>query len=98
MSTLSSSSTEAQVKAAMADNASYLEDASAAKCASYITALQIRIGQLVEKKKVGEGGADIERDIMYLEKLLDRAHTWLSENSTSLLTTNRSSFTRGIPT
>lgn len=41
MSTLTSASTDAIVKAALEDNASFLEDASAAKAKAYITAALI---------------------------------------------------------
>ena len=46
MSTLTSASTLAQVQAAYADNASYVEDNSVAKCRAFITACTILLLKL----------------------------------------------------
>ena len=80
MSTISSASTDTQVRAAIDDNASYEEDESLSKCRAYITAVRIWVRRLSEKKKTADAGTDIEVEISALSKELENARTWLVEN------------------
>ena len=61
MSTLSSSSTDAQVLASYDDSASYFEDGSVAKAKAMITAGTILLRR--RAKRVSLGGEEIELDL-----------------------------------
>ena len=60
MSSLNSTSTRAQVRAAIADNASYLEDNSVSKAKALVTALTIWLLNFAPKRAVhgGRGGGE----------------------------------------
>jgi len=63
MSTLSSSSTLAEVQAAYDDNASYAEDESASKAAAFITACRILLRRVAKRAAHGGRGAnEVEHD------------------------------------
>jgi hypothetical protein len=81
MSTLSSSSTRAEVIASYQDNASYEEDQSATKAAAFVTAVRLLLQQLPKKASHGEGRAEsVELSIETLKQELDDARRWLAQN------------------
>lgn len=85
MSTLSSSSTLAEVEAAYDDNASYAEDGSAAKAAAFITACRILLRRSL--KRVAYGGtrsAEMEWDPQNLREQIKAAQTWLASSASAL--------------
>ena len=65
MSTLTSASTLAQVKAAYADNASYVEDNSVAKCRAFITACTILLLNLPAEQGTREAQLVRQRQLPY---------------------------------
>lgn len=85
MSTLTSTSTLAEVKAAYDDNASYEEDSSVTKARSFITACRFLIRRLPQRAKHGgtSGGEEIEIDMTTLEKQLSEAQKWIQSNNTT---------------
>ena len=78
MSTLTSSSTLAQIVAAYVDNASYEEDASTTKAAAFISACRIIL--IKRPKKAAVGGEEIELDLELIARELDSARRWLATN------------------
>src|SRR5262245_57513999 len=72
MSTLSSSSTLEQVKAAYIDNASYAEDNSAAKARTFVTACRILLLKLPKRAAHGRGN-EIELDTSLIFEEMRRA-------------------------
>ena len=75
MSSLSSTSTYAEVKAAYYDNASYEEDASVSKAAAFITACRFLLQQ--DPKKAGwREGSSQEWDPEVLERQMNEARAW----------------------
>lgn len=77
MSTLSSASTPAQVQAAYADNASYMEDGSPTKARTFITACRMLLLQLPARAEHGRGGR-IEMNVTLLREQIDEARRWLA--------------------
>lgn len=77
LSTLSSSSTDAEVLAAYDDNASYEEDGSTSKAAAFITACRFL---LRKPKRMAEDGAEIEYDRGLLRDELARAQAFYAAN------------------
>lgn len=67
MSTLTSSSTLAEIEAAYADNASWEEDASTSKAAAFITACKLLIqkqpSDMTAAGSVGFGRTELEKQI-----------------------------------
>lgn len=89
MSTLSSTSTRAQVLAAYADNASYEEDASVAKCKAFITACRFLLSPQHLVKQAGKGGGGgemVETDQVLIRDEMTTARAWLLSNDTSAST------------
>ena len=82
MSTLDSSSTLAEIKAAYADNASYQEDASVSKARAFATACRLLLMKLPKRMAQG-AGEEIELDLGLIRQELNTATGWLSANSTS---------------
>lgn len=80
MSSISSASTDAQVRAAIEDNASYEEDESLSKASAYITAMRVWIGRLSERKNVGDADSRLEVEIEALRKELESAREWRLQN------------------
>lgn len=81
MSTLTSASTLAQIEAAYADNASYLEDASVAKCKAFITACTLLLQRTPSKAAHGGVGAEsVEINLDVLQKQIESARQWLVAN------------------
>jgi hypothetical protein len=81
MSTLSSTSTRAEVLAAYADNASYEEDASIAKAQAFITAVRILLSPKHLVQRVAHGGRsaeEVELDLALLREELKAAQGWLA--------------------
>lgn len=82
MSTLSSASSLAQIKAAYADNASYAEDASASKAAAFITACRLLLLKLPSRAKQG-AGFEVELDLTLIRSEMTEAKRWLDIHGTS---------------
>ena len=82
MSTLDSSSTLAEIRAAIADNASYEEDASAAKARAFITAGRLYLFK-VPRRAVhgGQGAEEIDLAIDVLQQQLEEARRWLASKT-----------------
>lgn len=80
MSSISSASSDAAVRAAIEDNASYEEDESLAKASAYITAVRVWIGRLSERKITGDADSRLEIEIEVLRKQLESARDWKLEN------------------
>lgn len=81
MSTLTSASTLAQVRAAYMDGASYAEDASPSKCKAFITACRFLL--LMMPKRASHGGRqgeEIEIDPSVIQEEKEAAENWLSGN------------------
>jgi len=86
MSTLSSSSTLAEVQAAYDDSASYAEDESVGKAAAFITACRVLLRRL--PKRAVHGGREteeIELDPAMIRKELSEARRWIADRSTATL-------------
>lgn len=81
MSTLSSTSTLAQVEAAYIDNASYAEDSSVAKAKAFITACRILLVKLPKASNSGDAGATYNTDL--IQKQMEQAQQWVTANDTS---------------
>lgn len=79
MSSLSSTSTNAEVEAAYDDNASYAEDVSLAKCRAFITAVRILIRRLPLSS--AKAGTSQTYSIESLTKELDEAREWLLDHT-----------------
>ena len=77
MSSLSSSSTLAQVKAAYADNASYDEDGSVSKAKAFVTACRIL---LLKMPSVAEqlGHARVEQEMSEIRRQLEAAQSYVA--------------------
>jgi hypothetical protein len=95
-STLSSASTDTQVRAALDDNASFEEDASTTKAQAYLTALRIWRRRLSESASASDSGQSIVRDLKWVDEEILRAKAWLEANGISSVSTDkRADFTRG---
>ena len=81
MSTLTSSSTDAQVNSAFDDNASYIEDQSATKAGAFITACTFLIRRL--KSAGAQGASSFSYSIAELAKLRMDAVDWEKNNNTT---------------
>lgn len=81
MSTLSSSSTDAQVWAAYDDNASFEEDGSATKAAAFVTACRILLRRRPQSTSVD--GTTISFDAGAISDEMMRAQKWLASHRSS---------------
>jgi len=77
MSSLTSASTLAQIKAAYADNASYQEDADVAKARAFVTACRLLLLKTPSKVMHGKAGG-IEFSVASIQQQLDAANRWLA--------------------
>jgi len=81
MSTLSSSSTLAEIQAAYADNASYAEDASPAKARVFVTACRLLLLYLPKRSvSGGRGGTEVELDPRLIQQEMQAANRWLASS------------------
>jgi len=80
MSTLTSSSTLDEVKAAYIDNASYAEDSSVAKARAFITACRILLMRLPKRVSRG-GGEEIELNPERIQAELRAAQQYVNANA-----------------
>lgn len=81
MSTLSSTSTTAEIKAAYDDNASYEEDGSATKARAFITACRLLLRRLpVQVGRSGRGSEEVRLDPDLLRRQLEDAQVWLASS------------------
>jgi hypothetical protein len=83
MSSLTSNSTIAEVKAAYVDNASYDEDGSVTKARAFITAVRIMLSW-PKRERLGGGGSasEFEVDTIELRRQLDEAKDYVAANRT----------------
>jgi hypothetical protein len=81
MSTLNSASTLAEIEAAYADNASYAEDNSVAKCRAFITACRLLV--LKYPKSTGTPLAELTTAIDLVQGEKKAAEKWLESHDTS---------------
>lgn len=79
MSTIDSSSTYAEVEAALADNASWFEDQSAIKAGAYVTAATEWLRQT--PVRAGHAGADMEHAVQQIEKRMLAAQRYAAANA-----------------
>lgn len=82
MSALDSTSTIAEAKAAYFDNASYEEDASAAKARAFVTACRFLLLMLPKRSKHGSAG-EVELDPVQIRQQLVAAQSWTAANDTT---------------
>jgi hypothetical protein len=79
MSTLDSQSSLDDVRAAYADNASYQEDGSAAKCRAFMTACRLLLLHLPKRMAHGgRGNEEIEMDLTVIQAEIREARQWLA--------------------
>lgn len=83
MSTLSSSSSYSEIRAAYLDNASYEEDSSPAKARVFITACRMLLLLLSTSSQDHAGGARREFDVDQIRREQERAQNWLANNNTA---------------
>lgn len=81
MSTLSSTSTLAQIEAAYVDNASYAEDASVTKAKAFITACRILLLKLPKEAGTRDSRTAFNSDLIQRE--METAQEWVSANDTA---------------
>ena len=82
MSTLSSTSTDAQVRAAYDDNASYSEDGSLAKAKALVTAIRLLLRRQPKRfASGGRGGEEVELDPKVLQDELRAAQSYIAASS-----------------
>lgn len=83
MSTITSSSTPADIEAAYLDNCTYEEDSSVAKAKAFISACKALI--LKRPSRISkQGGGDLTWDFETIKAELDAARTWLATSPTAL--------------
>lgn len=81
MSTLTSSSSIAEIYASYDANASYEEDQSPTKARAFVTACRFLMRRASRSAKGGRGGAEQEFDLEQLRREVEDARLWLSQNS-----------------
>lgn len=87
MSTLTSSSTFAEITAAYDDNASYEEDESASKCAAFITACRFLLRRMADESQKGNNNRlRFAKNLDAIRGEMDDARQWLSVNSDTAAT------------
>ena len=86
MSTLNSASTLAQIEASYADNASYAEDNSVAKCRAFITACRLLV--LKYPRSTGTPQAELTTAIDLVQKEKKAAEEWLEAHDTGPASTS----------
>lgn len=79
MSTLNSSSTDAEVAASYDDNASYAEDNSVSKARAFITACRLLLRR--RPSSLSQSGRSVAFDAGLIRKEMDEAKDWLSDHS-----------------
>lgn len=79
MSSLTSTSTLAQVNAAYDDNASYAEDGSVTKCRAFITACRFLLRRIPARISHGNRHS-IDNDLAVIQRELSLAQQWLAAN------------------
>ena len=89
MSSLTSSSTDAQVWASYDDNASYEEDSDTTRALAFITACRILLQRRPKRTSHGgrQRGTEIEFNPEVYEREQERAQNWLAEEATSAAST-----------
>lgn len=79
MSTLSSASSLDEIKAAYADNASYVEDDSTSKARAFVTACRLLLLRMPRRTvHGGRGSEELELQPELIQGELQRAETWLA--------------------
>lgn len=85
MSTLTSSSTRAEINAAYLDNASYEEDGSVAKAKAFITACRfLLLPKVTPARSMGpDGGGQVEFNLDVVRAEMQAAQLYVAANDTS---------------
>jgi hypothetical protein len=85
MSTLTSSSTRAEINAAYLDNASYEEDGSVAKAKAFITACRfLLLPKITPSRSAGPGdGGEVEFNLDMIKVQMEAAQQYVAANDTS---------------
>lgn len=81
MSSLTSSSTLAEIQASYIDNASYAEDGSVAKAKAFITACRVLLLKMPKSSNSREAGATYNSDLILKE--MEAAQAWVAANDSS---------------
>lgn len=81
MSTLTGTSTLAEIQAAYADNGSFEEDASPAKARAFITAGRLLLMRLPTSS--GHSGNQLQFNLQLIRQEMERARQWLAASSTT---------------
>lgn len=80
MSTVSSASSLAQVRAAYEDAASYEEDASVPKARAFITAANVLMLRLSSEAAEGSERVRLDENLRQLSQAIDNARKWIASN------------------
>jgi hypothetical protein len=80
VSTLTASSTRAQVQAAYDDNASYAEDADAAKARGFLTAARILLRRLAGEIANGIDRVRLDENLRQIRAEITDCQRWLAAN------------------
>lgn len=84
MSTLSSSSTLAEIQAAYDDNAPYAEDGDTAMCLTFLTACRMLLRRMPKQTTLaGRGGHEVQMDMQLIHQELKAAERWYSTQNTA---------------
>lgn len=85
MSTLTSSSTRAEINAAYLDSASYEEDGSVIKAKAFITACRfLLLPKITPSRSAGPGdGGEVEFDLEAVKAQLESAQQYVAANDSS---------------
>lgn len=78
MAFVTSTSTDAEVRAAYDDNASYDIESSPTKCQAFIVAARLLLRR--EPAQAGRAGSAFSLDKQSVREALSRAETWLAAN------------------
>jgi len=78
MSTLSGTSTLAEVQAAYDDNASYAEDGSTAKASAFLTACRILLRRIPTEAGKGSNRVRTDENLRRIQAELHDAQAWLA--------------------
>ncbi len=80
MSSLSSASSFAEIRAAFDDNASYEEDDSVTKARAFVTACKLLLRRTPKRASVGRDGHELELDPAIIKEMMADAQEWVAAN------------------
>ena len=81
---LSSSSTDAQIQAAIDDNASYDESQSVTAARAYRTALRMMIGRVSSRTEQSDQGSSLKANLDGWRQEMNQVQSWLSTYDSDL--------------